>query len=156
MSLGAQKSVGFLDLVYMCFSICMIEFQLAFVDATMSFLFFSGSVARWQWFFNMFLSPCNDVHDKIMSVGFWPCPLRRDFFWFSESFLLLLFFFFKKKDIHFQNLRCRVDNDIHFLCNFTLRNIIRTVNCWPFTNTALVITCYELSVELSTLTYVLI
>ena len=74
----------------------MVEFQLSFVDAAMN------CVHR-QWFLEVFLSPCSDVHYRILSVfnavpseglkitniQYWFSALSlvsRDFFTFSESF----------------------------------------------------------------------
>ena len=96
MSWGPEEAAVFLDLVSIQFPLCMVEFQLALVDAVMN------CVDR-RWFLEVFLSPCSDVHYRIMSVfnagsseglkittiQYWFAAsslVFRDFFTFSESF----------------------------------------------------------------------
>lgn len=84
MSLGSEKEAVFLGLVYI-HVLRMVESQLAFVDAV------TNCVYR-QRILEVFLSPCSNVHYRIMSVfnavpskghpvfvfGFVPC-LKRSF-----------------------------------------------------------------------------
>ena len=99
MSSGPEKSAVFLDVVDICLSLCMVESELAFVDAATNCVY-------WQWFSKVFLSPCSILYtmmwvfnavfnavlpegSKVTDIQCWFSALFltcRDFSGFSESF----------------------------------------------------------------------
>lgn len=61
MSSGQERMAAFLDLVYKWIPLFKLEFQLAFVETAMHCVYK-------QWYLEVFLSPCSDVHYRTISV----------------------------------------------------------------------------------------
>ena len=58
---GPENSMEFLRKMYKCLPLCIIQFQIEFLDA-------SADCVEWQWFSKVVLSPCGYVHNGGMTV----------------------------------------------------------------------------------------
>ena len=62
MTSGPENSVAFLCKINKCLPLCIIQFQVAFLDA-------AADCVEWQWFSKVLPSPCGYVHHGSMTVS---------------------------------------------------------------------------------------
>ena len=59
---GPENSAAFLCKIYKCLPLCIIQFEVAFLDA-------AADCVEWQWFSKVLPSPCGYVHHGSMTVS---------------------------------------------------------------------------------------
>ena len=62
MTSGPENSAAFLRKINKCLPLCIIQFQVAFLDA-------AADCVEWQWFSKVLPSPCGYVHHGSMTVS---------------------------------------------------------------------------------------
>ena len=102
MTSGPENSAVFVCKINKCLPLCIIQFQVAFLDA-------AADCVEWQWFSKILPSPCGYVHHGSMTVSQTIAPEGSCSCSFSSGFSPWL-------------LRTEI---MIIICNLALRNVIQ-------------------------------